>query len=290
LAFTDVVECILRLPQDEDPEENGRRKAMARHLYLSFLSQTCSVTAGRLYKRRIQESIPGSSSPIPEGDTNVEGGGINVWTGDYFVDLELHSRRRWSLGRYSSCFPPDITLTMDRFTGIARQHTYICVDPATRLAYLTALLPDMLTVDSVSPIYTPGTLEPLVKFLRHHSGLQPSPEDLSAAPTPGGTTRTIGSYTLSGVLGAGSFGSVRPAVGPRGDRVVAIKTIISRSKSSGAVQALEHLTRLINASSEPCHIFRMLESFEVAGTLAETHLVLEPFTPITMDKLPVSIQ
>jgi hypothetical protein len=165
-AFTDVVECILRLPQDEDPEENGRRKAMAGHLYLSSLSQTCSVTAGRLYRRRIQESIPGSSSPISEGNTNVEGGGINVWTGGYFVDLELHSHRRWSLGRYSSRFPPDITLTMDKFTGIARQHTYISVDPATRLAYLTALLPDMLTVDSVSPIYTPGALEPCRLALR----------------------------------------------------------------------------------------------------------------------------
>lgn len=331
LAFTDVVEHVQHIPQDEDPERAARCREMTSHLFLSSQTQSISIPAGRLHRRRIQATMPGSSSPIIDGhndSSDFDTGGVHVWAGGYFIDLSLeqHSRhRKWSVGRYSERITPNIVLTMDKFTGVARQQTSIRVDGLTRLAYLVASLPDMITVNSAKPVHTPGVMEAcrlalpsglntiilgqlqyefeytnfsrtpqaqgiLAAYLEQGGGVRATPEALSATPTPGSMTKTIGPYTLAGIFGAGSFGSVRSAVGPRGDKILAIKTIVSRRKSSTATQVMQNLSQLIGTSTEPCHVLRMVDSFQLPGTLDETHLVLEPFTPITMDKLPVDTQ
>lgn len=325
LAFSDVVNFAAEKQQQPDHGPDWV-PTFTKFMWLASKDQVASREVGHLIRRRFVAAMPGSSSPAPGTDDDQHS--ASIWSGGYFITLDAETpTSQWSLGRRSSSYLPDLVLTLDKITHLSRIQAWLRVDAETRRAYLTSRERGRFSINSISPSETPGEVNrlsfnsrsntfavgelqysfdytdfiatpegqrTLANYLTkiYGTGSQPPPEAIAATPTPGPTTKTIGAYTLYGILGTGTFGSVRPATSARGDKVLAIKTIVSRSTSSGVIQLMQNLTRLLNSTewAKRVNILRLVEAFTIPGNLEEIHLVLEPFTPITLEKLPVHTQ
>ncbi|CAH0044899.1 unnamed protein product [Clonostachys solani] len=259
LAFTEVVDHILQEQQHSDLQERVARTA--QFLWLDSNEKVESKPVAQLMSRRLN-TMPGSSSPLSSIDGET---GMFVWTGGYFFDLEKSSSAGWTLGRLGL---PSASNTLD-IGGLQFEFTYTNFSQTEQAKVILR--------DYLARVYGADSQAPS--------------ETISATPTPGSTTSTLGQYTLYGALGAGSYGSVRPAVSRSGDEIFAIKTIISRRNlASESIPTMRRITKLLDSSPGKGNVLRLIESFEIPGAMDEIHLVLSPFTPITLEKLPVQTQ
>ncbi|EGX88303.1 Protein kinase-like domain [Cordyceps militaris CM01] len=317
LAFSDVVDYVQQQQQDEVSQRECHH--IAKFLWLDSERQVASDSVARLLRYRSQMDLPGSSSPQSPGGHMSS---VDIWMGGYFIDLSQSYSKDWSFGRHSSKLFADLVVTRDKLTHVSRKHAILRIDSETRLAFLKPGASE-ISVNSVSGNETTSRLAlrlgtnvvemgelrfdfEYTEFSRtdeatgilseyltdvYGSDSQPPPESISATPTPSSATKIIGSYVLNGILGAGTFGSVRPATGIAGNKILAIKSIVTRPNiSAEPIATMEELTRRLDSSTDENYILRLVESFRVAGNLNEVHLVLEPFTPITLEKIPVQTQ
>ncbi|KAL7782966.1 kinase-like domain-containing protein [Trichoderma afarasin] len=241
----------------------------------------------------------------------------------------LHSDCGWLIGRLSkrgvSFAQPtvDILLTDSRAGNVARRHAVINFSPETRLATVSLEFGNSAVVNATSLTskgsvagcalgqnrihfgdlmysleYTSYCLRPQgqTDLSSHITGIhgdnQPTKEVLQATPTPQTTNvQTIGKYTITGGLtGRGTFGRVRPAVGPDGQKIVAVKTMEARP---GRIQYTREKIALMDliaqrAQIEKQHnVLTMIESIHIQGRqVDEFHIVLEPYIGFTLSEIP----
>ncbi|KAL6832286.1 kinase-like domain-containing protein [Trichoderma camerunense] len=241
----------------------------------------------------------------------------------------LHSDCGWLIGRLSkrgvSFAQPtvDILLTDSRAGNVARRHAVINFSPETRLATVSLEFGNSAVVNATSLTskgsvagcalgqnrihfgdlmysleYTSYCLRPQgqTDLSSHLTGIhgdnQPTKEVLQATPTPQTTNvQTIGKYTITGGLtGRGTFGRVRPAVGPDGQKIVAVKTMEARP---GRIQYTREKIALMDliaqrAQAERQHnVLTMIESIHIRGRqVDEFHIVLEPYIGFTLSEIP----
>ncbi|KAL7912643.1 kinase-like domain-containing protein [Trichoderma velutinum] len=241
----------------------------------------------------------------------------------------LHSDCGWLVGRLSkrgvSFAQPtvDILLTDSRAGNVARRHAVINFSPETRLATVSLELGNSTVVNATSLTskgsvagcalgqnrihfgdlmysleYTPYCLRPQgqTDLSSHITGIhgdnQPTKEVLQATPTPQTmNVQTIGKYTITGGLtGRGAFGRVRPAVGPDGQKIVAVKTIEARPSKIQYTREKIALMDVIaqRSQAEKQHnVLTMIESIHIKGRqVDEFHIVLEPYIGFTLSEIP----
>ncbi|KAI0543636.1 kinase-like domain-containing protein [Xylaria curta] len=116
------------------------------------------------------------------------------------------------------------------------------------------------------------------------TNLKASPYRIFDMPTPYRVKRTIGQWTLNAPLGKGSFGRVYLASNSKNE-VVAVK-FMQRNSNPGSARAIENeistCQRLTAALAQELgnsgRVVQLKEMFDLG-------LVLEPMTPLTLDKL-----
>ncbi|ATY65720.1 kinase-like domain [Cordyceps militaris] len=283
LAFSDVVDYVQQQQQDEVSQRECHH--IAKFLWLDSERQVASDSVARLLRYRSQMDLPGSSSPQSPGGHMSS---VDIWMGGYFIDLSQSYSKDWSFGRHSSKLFAD--LVRNAFSVLKAWSQRDFRKLSTNVVEMGELRFDFEYTEFSRTDEATGILSEYLTDV-YGSDSQPPPESISATPTPSSATKIIGSYVLNGILGAGTFGSVRPATGIAGNKILAIKSIVTRPNiSAEPIATMEELTRRLDLSTDENYILRLVESFRVAGNLNEVHLVLEPFTPITLEKIPVQTQ
>ena len=134
--------------------------------------------------------------------------------------------------------------------------------------------------------------EDRVRYMTQYLGISESNFDLT--PTPSGQPRTIGDWTFSNPLGAGSFGRVHSATDSKG-RIAAIKTVERRSRNANhvknEVRILKELTTLAESEGAQDQILRLIDVIYpkteeyTNDPFEEITLVLQPCVRETFDTL-----
>ncbi|EEU38737.1 uncharacterized protein NECHADRAFT_83180 [Fusarium vanettenii 77-13-4] len=307
LAFSDVVDFIKE--QDND-DGHGLRSRFSRYMWFSD-EQVYDPAVNRLVNHQLKLSLDGSSSPSSGTSSDHFSQDVRIWTGFFFLDPNippLLQRLGWSVGRLSQKnlalgrANVDLLLTTSRSSQVARRHAFISFSAETRLARVSLESGSSVT-NSVSfedlrytLEYTPHCHRPegqagLGEYVNAlHGDDQPTKEALLATPTPTLNSQTIGKYSVTGLIGMGSFGRVRPATDPQRDQLVAIKTIEVRVNNAQAIRRkldlMDTLSTLVKAEKQT-KMLRVIETIHVPGTrIDEFHVILEPFVEITFDKMP----
>ncbi|KAJ4859224.1 protein kinase domain-containing protein [Trichoderma breve] len=244
----------------------------------------------------------------------------------------LHSDCGWLIGRLSkrgvSFAQPtvDILLTDSRAGNVARRHAVINFSPETRLATVSLEFGNSAVVNATSLTskgsvagcalgqnrihfgdlmysleYTSYCLRPQgqTDLSSHITGIhgdnQPTKEILQATPTPQTTNvQTIGKYTITGGLtGRGTFGRVRPAVGPDGQKIVAVKTMEARPTriqyTREKIALMEFIAQQAQAEKQQ-NVLKMIESIHIKGRqVDEFHIILEPYVGFTLSEIPKDV-
>ncbi|KAI8716976.1 hypothetical protein NCS52_00992600 [Fusarium sp. LHS14.1] len=311
LAFSDVVDFIKE--QDND-DGHGLRSRFSRYIWFSD-EQVYDPAVSRLVNHQLKLSLDGSSSPSSGTSSDHFSQDVRICTGFFFLDSNippLIQRLGWSVGRLSQKNVAlgranvDLLLTTSRSSQVARRHAFISFSAETRLARVSLESGSSVT-NSVSfedlrytLEYTPHCHRPegqagLGEYVNAlHGDDQPTKEALLATPTPTLNSQTIGKYSVTGLIGMGSFGRVRPATDPQRDQLVAIKTIEVRANSAQAIRRkldlMDNLSTLANAEKQT-NMLKVIETIHVPGArIDEFHVILEPFVEITFDKMPQGTQ
>ncbi|KAI8676012.1 hypothetical protein NCS57_00504200 [Fusarium keratoplasticum] len=314
---------------NDDDDGHGLRSRFSRYVWFSD-EQVYDPAVNRLVNHQLKLSLDGSSSPSSGASSDHFSQDVRIWTGFFFLDPNippLLQRLGWSVGRLSQKnlalgrANVDLLLTTSRSSQVARRHAFISFSTETRLARVSLESGSSTTVNNhsltsrgsnVSCVnaqnsvsfedlrytleYTPHCYRPegqagLEEYVNAlHGDDQPTKEALLATPTPTLNSQTIGRYSVTGLIGMGSFGRVRPATDPQSDRLVAIKTIEVRANNAQAIRRkldlMDNLSRLANAEKQTT-ILRVIETIHVPGTrIDEFHVILEPFVEITFEKMP----
>lgn len=334
LAFSEVVDFIKEqdyAQSDGDPTDV--RSHFAKFMWFSD-EQVFDSTVSRFANQRaiLESSVSSSSSSFNSEeafpimiwtgffflDTNIK---------------SFNYKSGWLAGRLSkksvSFAQPslDLVLTVGRQGNVARRHAIISFSRETHLATVSLELGSSAIVNTHSLTskgsvagcalannrvslgdltyslgYTSYCRElqgqaDLSGYLTSiHGDNQPTKEVLQATPTPKITgAQTIGKYTITGGLtGLGTFGRVRPAVGPDGHTTVAIKTIDARPSRTQFVREKLALMAFIarRSKAEKQHnVLSMIESIYVQGRqVDEFHIVLEPLIGFTLYEIPKDTQ
>ncbi|KAL7810926.1 kinase-like domain-containing protein [Trichoderma gracile] len=328
-AFSQVVDFIKeqhRTQTDEGDDSSDVRSHYAKFMWFSDEQIYDAAVSRYVHDRSILESSASSSSNVDEPATTLIWTGFYFL--DTSIET-LQPSKGWLLGRlsrkYVSFGQPavDMALSASRASSVARRHAVISFSRETRLATVSLEFGNSIVVNATSltsrgsvagcPLaknrihvgdlmysleYTPycrqneGQMD-LSDHLRSiHGNNQPTKEVLQATPTPQTTNaQTIGRYTITGGLtGLGAFGRVRPAVGPDGQKTVAIKTMDARPSrtrdTQRKIELMEHVSRLAKAETQR-NVLTMIESIYVPGRqLNEFHIVLEPYIGFTLHEIP----
>ncbi|KAL2679346.1 hypothetical protein Neosp_010119 [[Neocosmospora] mangrovei] len=323
LAFSDVVDFIKE--QDND-DGHGLRSRFSRYMWFSD-EQVYDPAVNRLVNHQLKLSLDGSSSPSSGTSSDHLSQDVSIWTGFFFLDPNippLLQRLGWSVGRLSQKnlalgrANVDLLLTTSRSSQVARRHAFISFSAETRLARVSLEFGSLVIVNNHSLTsrgnnnsvsfedlrytleYTPHCHRPegqagLGEYVNAlHGDDQPTKEALLATPTPTLNSQTIGKYSVTGLIGMGSFGRVRPATDPQRDQLVAIKTIEVRANNAQAIRRkldlMDNLSTLANAEKQT-NMLKVIETIHVPGArIDEFHVILEPFVEITFDKMPQGTQ
>jgi hypothetical protein len=131
-----------------------------------------------------------------------------------------------------------------------------------------------------------------MNYMTQYLGISESNFDLT--PTPSGKPRTIGDWTFSNPLGAGSFGRVHSATDSKG-RIAAIKTVERKSRNANhvknEVRILKELTTLAESEGAQDQILRLIDVIYpkteeyTNDPFEEIALVLQPCVRETFDSL-----
>lgn len=330
LAFSEVVDFLKEQhhAQNDGEESTNVRSHFAKYMWFSDEQIHDPAVSRYVNDKKVAESSSSTASHVEDEESFSTLIWTGFYFIDTNVK-PLNSDTGWVVGRLSrrsiSFAQPtvDIALAANRAGGVARRHSVVNFSPETRLAIVSlefgsstvvnttsltskgdiagCTLADnrvhfgdlMYSLDYTSYCHGSKGQADLSNFIKAiHGNNQPTKEVLQATPTPQIThAQTIGRYTVTGGLtGLGSFGRVRPAVTPDGQKTVAIKTMDARPSrtrdTQRKIELMESLSRLSKAEKQH-NILTMIESIYVPGRqMNEFHVVLEPYIGFTLHEIP----
>jgi hypothetical protein len=334
LAFSEVVDFLKEQhhAQNDGEESTNVRSHFAKYMWFSDEQIHDPAVSRYVNDKKVAESSSSTASHVEDEESFSTLIWTGFYFIDTNVK-PLNSDTGWVVGRLSrrsiSFAQPtvDIALAANRAGGVARRHSVVNFSPETRLAIVSlefgsstvvnttsltskgdiagCTLADnrvhfgdlMYSLDYTSYCHGSKGQADLSNFIKAiHGNNQPTKEVLQATPTPQIThAQTIGRYTVTGGLtGLGSFGRVRPAVTPDGQKTVAIKTMDARPSrtrdTQRKIELMESLSRLSKAEKQH-NILTMIESIYVPGRqMNEFHVVLEPYIGFTLHEIPNNTQ